>query len=59
MLRIIIIIIIIIILIIINYNNIRKVNFSEISKNLDTDLKIILLDQNNYVGNSSTVSAKK
>jgi len=34
----------------------RKEHFSEVSKNLalkETDLKIILLDQNNYVGRSS------
>jgi len=41
-----------------------KNDFVEISKNLvtdlDTDLKIVLLErQNNYVGNSSMISNKK
>jgi len=40
----------------------KKNYFAEISKNLDTDLKIILLNhQNNYVGNLRVMSnaAKK
>jgi len=37
-----------------------KNDFAEISKNLATDLKIILLDQqNNHVGNSGMMSRKK
>jgi len=38
----------------------RKNDFAEVSKNLDTDLKIISLNnQNNYIGNSSMSNAAK
>jgi len=40
-----------------NVSTNKKNNFAKISKNLDTDLKIILLaHQNNYIGNSSIMS---
>jgi len=38
----------------------KKNGFAEISKNLDTDLKIIILDhQNNYVKRSIIIMLKK